>query len=353
MRINLDRVDPKKVDPADMSGFLSRFSEYSLEALEDSESFALPSYLIKCKKVLILGTGESGIVAQFIKDLCHDSSVFIDCSSNSDLPGWVDKDTLVIALSHSGNTDEVLQPFVLAFQKNAKLLAITSGGKLQSLCSKFRSPVITFHQLPESKLAFPYLFIIPVIVLRKLGIVELSKEEFSQAIDLVDAQINKISLNIHTAVNPAKDLAIKIVDTEVIAVGSANLESAANRFASSASKNGKNISFSCSFQELGNSLISGLNFPRELLKKVSIVALESKYNRGEIKILQNITSQILLEKRLNYFRLDFPQSSSRFSEILLSVNFVDFVGLYLGILNQANPMVSAEIDFIKTQISKQ
>lgn len=353
MNINLDKIDFSRADPGKMREYLSNFAHYCKDAWEIANSFAIPSYFIKCKKVVFLGMGASGIVAEFLKDLLRSSTLVVECVHDYDLPNWVDKETLVIAVSHSGDTEEDLYAFVSAYQKNAKLLAITTGGKLENLCSKYRSPIIKYSFDSEPKLAFPYLFIIPSVVLKKLGYLELSKDDFDKAYGQVLAQTTKITPENHSAVNPAKDLATKIQNTLVFVISSGNLRSSGMRFAHAINEDGKNFATFNFLPEIDHNLIAGLEFPKELLEDLTIVFVESKFSRPEIKKRENLTAHILSSKKISYLRINFPQAANRFSEILLSVNFIEHVGMYLGLLNQVDPVSAKIVDQFKIQLGQE
>lgn len=353
MNINLDKLDYSKADPGKMRELVGNFPEFCKDAWEIAEKFALPSYFIKCKKVVFLGMGASGIAGEFLKDLFGSSSLLVECVHNYDLPNWVDKETLVIAISHSGDTEEDLYAFVSAFQKNAKLLAITTGGRLESLCSKYRSPIIKYHLDCEPKLAFPYLFVIPFIILKKLGHIELPREDFTKAIDQVSAQIFKIAPENHSAVNPAKDLAAKIKESMIYIISSGNLRSAGIRFTHAVNENGKSFAAYGFLPEIDHNFVAGLEFPKEALKNLIVVFVESKFSRPEIKKRQNITASVLASRKISYLRINFPQAVNCLGEILLCVNFVEYVGMYLGFLNQVDPTSAKVVDQIKTQLRQE
>jgi glucose/mannose-6-phosphate isomerase len=50
-----------------------------------------------------------------------------------DIPGFVDQDTLFLAVSYSGNTEETLSAYIQARNRNASIICITTGGKLRDL----------------------------------------------------------------------------------------------------------------------------------------------------------------------------------------------------------------------------
>ncbi|PIP50875.1 hypothetical protein COX11_01710, partial [Candidatus Berkelbacteria bacterium CG23_combo_of_CG06-09_8_20_14_all_41_73] len=64
-------------------------------------------------------------------------------------------------------------------------------------------------------------------------------------------------------------------------------------------------------------------------------------------------AHILSSKKISYLRINFPQAANRFSEILLSVNFIEHVGMYLGLLNQVDPVSAKIVDQFKIQLGQE
>ena len=352
MNINLDKIDIAKADPRNMRDFLGSFADLCREAWATGESFALPAYFIKCRKIVILGMGASGIAGEFLADLLYDSKMVVTAIHDYNLPGWVDKDTMVISLCHSGNTEEVLYAFVSAYEKNAKLLAITTGGRLESLCGKYRAPIIKYRADCEPKLALPYLLLIPFVLLTKLGVLEFNHKDFDKSLLSVSAQIGKITNNIGLATNPAKDLAMKIFNQNIQIISAANLRAAAIRFSNSINENGKNLSAYHFLPEADHNLVAGLQNPKKLIAETTFIFFESKFARPEIKKRFNVTAKILNGNNVSYIRVDFPQAGNKLSEILLSTIFGDFVGMYLGFLNQVDPSSARVVEQIKGELAK-
>lgn len=350
MVVNLDKIDYDRADPGKMQDHLANFVDYLKDAWDIANEFALPSYFIKCRKILIVGMGASGIAGEFIKDLATGASVLVEVSHDYILPTWASSDTLVIAISHSGDTEEVLYSFVSAYQQGAKLLAISTGGKLAGLCRKFKSPIIKYNFDSEPKLAFPYLLLILFVVLKKLGCFSFGSDDFKIILDSLSTQIDKISPEIHTAVNPAKDLAKKLYNYFVYIISSGNLRSAGIRFSNAINENSKALAAYSFLPEVNHNFVAGLEQPKEIIRKILIVILESKFTHGEIKKQENIIAKFLQDKRVNYFRLNFPQAKNQLMEILLAVSFIEYTTMYLAFLNDVDPVSAKAVNQIKLKL---
>src|SRR3989344_5840205 len=109
----------------EMRELVENFPEMCKQALR----LTVPKKNLKgVKSILVIGMGGSGITGDIIRDCCE---LRVDVCRDYKLPKC-DPETLVIAISYSGNTEETLSSFTQALGlKNT--LAITSGGKLLEL----------------------------------------------------------------------------------------------------------------------------------------------------------------------------------------------------------------------------
>ena len=88
--------------------------------------------------VLILGMGGSGIGGAFISSILRKtSSIPIQTNPDYCIPGWVSENTLVVACSNSGNTEETIEAAFEAQKRNATITCVTSGGKLEEYAIRY------------------------------------------------------------------------------------------------------------------------------------------------------------------------------------------------------------------------
>ncbi|MEM3676085.1 MAG: bifunctional phosphoglucose/phosphomannose isomerase [Thermoplasmataceae archaeon] len=80
------------------------------------------------KNIVIAGMGGSGIVGKIFAEIYN--KVPVTVVSGYEIPSFVDSQTLFIAISYSGNTEETLSAFEKAEKNKAQMVAITSGGSL-------------------------------------------------------------------------------------------------------------------------------------------------------------------------------------------------------------------------------
>ena len=89
----------------------------------------------KFAHVVVAGMGGSGLAAGMAKDWLN-LPIPLDTVKSYNLPAYVGKETLVIASSYSGNTEETLSATREALERGATVAAIANGGELIELAKK-------------------------------------------------------------------------------------------------------------------------------------------------------------------------------------------------------------------------
>lgn len=101
------------------------------EQISFDESFNLPASF---SNIALCGMGGSAIAGMFLSDIY--SRVPVSVINDYRIPDWVGPETLFIAMSHSGNTEETISATEKARDRKASILIITSGGSLSSFEGK-------------------------------------------------------------------------------------------------------------------------------------------------------------------------------------------------------------------------
>ena len=97
-------------------------------------------------RLCFCGIGGSAMGADVLTDYVNkNTDVMSSVIRGTELPRWVDDDTLIVVISYSGNTRETLRMFELARSTGGEIVAISSGGQLLNLC---RDSGISFIKVP-------------------------------------------------------------------------------------------------------------------------------------------------------------------------------------------------------------
>lgn len=349
MSINLDNINYKKQDQEGMIDFIENFPQMCIDARNIAKNFALPSYFVKAKKFLMIGMGGSGVAGDVICDLLFSKGIVAESVHDYVIPGWVDSNTVVIASSFSGDTEETLSAFYEAKEKGAKIVCITTGGKLKTLADKYGIPNITFFAKMQPRAAFPYHFVFIHSIFEKLGYLSLSDADFVSVIDFLEKNILKFKSSTRTAANTAKTLALQVQNFVPVIYSSGILSNVGQRMKTQINENSKQFSFHEHLPELDHNSILGHFNPKT---NIFIISLESAFDHSRVTKRQNITCDILRRDKIKFERIKFVPNQGEVAEILTMVLFGDFVSYYLAILNGEDPTEIKNINFLKNELDK-
>jgi len=106
-----------KFDPSNMIGRIGELPQQCRKAWQSALDIPLPSDYCNVDKVIILGMGGSAIGGDLVQTMTSEKgNISVQVNRDYNLPQSVDENTLVIASSYSGNTEETLSAFSQALQ---------------------------------------------------------------------------------------------------------------------------------------------------------------------------------------------------------------------------------------------
>lgn len=263
------------------------------------KSLDLVNFKIKKSKidnVLFCGMGASGIVGDIIKEYLYDEiKIPIIVNKNDNIPNFVDKNTLVFIITHSGKTKETLKCYNKAKLKKAQIIGITANKNLE-----FKNKIL----IPDSEYGRVVLYysLFPIlIILNKFGLIKNKDNEIKKALNSVKNFKDK---------NKAKVIAKKLYKKTPV------------------------IYSYFSYRAVGYYWKTQLN---ELSKVYALQNFFPEVNHNEIEVnnLNNFEVVNLKEKKVNL------------ASIVYYIYSADWVAYYLSQIRRVNPLKTPVIDKIK------
>ncbi|MEX0594566.1 MAG: SIS domain-containing protein, partial [Patescibacteria group bacterium] len=230
----------------------------------------IPELQQPAKRVLICGMGGSGIAGKLAAELFFEQPISIDIWADYGLPAWVDQNTVVIAISYSGDTEETIDAVKTAVEKKIPVYAITTGGKLKEQADIHGFPLITFTYDSPPRAAIGWLYGSLITLLAKLKLVNFTEQQYFQAL----AEIKSATVK-NTFAEKAEELAITLNNKVPVIVASRPLTAVANRWVTQLNENSKTFAVSATVPELCHNTLVGVDF--SIPEKLSVLVLESKY----------------------------------------------------------------------------
>lgn len=296
------------------------------------------------EEVIICGMGGSGIAGQLAVELLQDSPIPVTVWADYGLPNWVNEKTLVIGISFSGNTEETVDAVKAAVAKKAKLLVITTGGKLEELSQIHGFPAIEFADgaLPRAAIGWLYGFLITALT--KLKLTTLTEDKYFQAVTELKHVVDQKAF-----LAKAEDLAISLNNKVPVVMTHAPLTSVATRWVNQFNENSKTFAVAAVVPELCHNFLVGLDF--SVTEKLAVFFIESKYGFSRNVVRKKIIQKVLTQKGVTFTPVAL-ECGSLLAEQLLFIYFGDLISYYLAGVNGVDPSPIEAIDFLKTELAK-
>ena len=208
-----------------MRNLINKLPEQIKHAVEIAESANLKESTQKILNVCVSGLGGSGIGGTIVSQLTGGhATVPVFVNKDYSLPAFVNEQTLFIASSYSGNTEETLYAVKKAEKSGAQIACITSGGKLKEIANEngYNCIVIPGGYPPRS--AFGYS---SVQLFRLFAYYNLIPENYLEDLKKV---YNHLITNKESIISEASSIADKLFEKIPIIYSDASFEGIGVRF---------------------------------------------------------------------------------------------------------------------------
>lgn len=140
-----------------MRSLISQFPQNISDAFQIASEVKYQKPVNEIRNIVVCGMGGSGIGAKLAVQWTQDElKIPVTFLQDYYLPNFVDKHSLVIGSSYSGNTEESMETIQHAFTKGAHIVGICSGGKLAAFCKEkgFDCAIVPSGNQPRAAVAF-------------------------------------------------------------------------------------------------------------------------------------------------------------------------------------------------------
>jgi len=342
----------QKTDPADMLGRIAELPQQCRRAWANVQSFELPPEYRQVNEIVVLGMGGSAIGGDLLRSLAGpECALPIVTNRDYTVPAFVSAETLVIACSYSGNTEETLAAFEEARQRGAALLAVTTDGKLAQRARELRVPLLTFCYQSQPRAALGYSIVSLIGVVQKLGFIGDKSDDLEEAIAVMEALQKEIGETVPVTANPAKQLAKRLYGRLPVIYGAGYLAEVAHRWKTQFNENSKAWSFFEQLPELNHNAVLGYQFPQELAERILVVMLISSLDHPRHKVRFQVTQEILTRQGGACETIE-ARGESPLAQMLSAIHFGDYVSFYLALLYEIDPTPVKAIDYLKERLAQ-
>jgi len=303
------------------------------------------------RQVLIAGMGGSAIGADLlIAYITPHCSVPVFIHRDYSLPAWANgPETLVIASSHSGNTEETLSSLEMAFARGCRCLAITTGGKLAQLASEAKIPVWRFEHRGQPRAAVGYSFGLLMAAMLRINLIPDPKNEINETIRAMQEQQEYIKADIPVSGNPAKRLAGQLAGRWVSVFGAGILAPVARRWKCQLNEIAKTWAQFEFLPEADHNTLAGILNPETQLSNLNVLFLGSPSDHPRHRLRSNLTSKVLLIEGISTHSID-ARGETPLAHLWTCLHLGDYVSYYLAMAYGVDPTPVAAIENFKREM---
>jgi glucose/mannose-6-phosphate isomerase len=294
------------------------------------------------KHIVFVGMGGSGVVGDIFQSILSKTKIHVNVVRGYNLPTTVDENTLLIAASISGNTQETLFVIDSAKKSGCKIIACSSGGRLQDYCLKnnleFRK-IKEYHSPRASLPAFVY-------SLSKIlkNTLQLKEDDIVDSINQLELLSKKISSTNLVDENPSLELAKWISGIPLIYYPS-GLRASALRFKNCLHENAKIHAIAEEVLEATHNNIVAW----EKTSEVKPILLQGADDHPKTKERWKILKEYFESNKINYKEI-YSIQGSILSKIMHLIYLFDYTTIYYAALSKIDPSPISSLDFVKKRL---
>jgi glucose/mannose-6-phosphate isomerase len=340
--------DQNVISQRDPQGFLG-FAAEQPGQLRHNFGIAAEHFARPIKNVVFAGMGGSVLVAEFARTWPQLNVPFV-ISKEYTLPTFVNEDTLVIAASYSGNTEETLEALEHARAAGAQIAVITHGGKLLENAEKHGDILAKLADAPQPRAGVFSAYRALVEILEAAGLVEMSATaELERIIAPLEAAAKEWAPEVPEADNYAKQLAQKMAGKTPIIYAGPLMAPAAWKWKIDVNENAKNTAWHGVIPEFNhNEFIGWSSHPIE--KPFAVIDLLSSFEHERVQKRFAVSDRLLSGMRPASINIE-AKGSTVVEQLLYLVLLGDHATTYLAVLNGVNPTPVELVEKFKKELA--
>lgn len=346
----------KQLDKKSVYKSIETLADQVRQVLEEAHLIRVPREYSKINQVVVNGMGASNVGAGIIKSVFSgELKVPISITPGYSVPAKVDKNTLYVLSSYSGNTEEPLSVYDEAKKRGAKIMGITSKGKgkLEKLMLKENIPgyiyKAEFNPSGVPRIGSGYNIFGLAVLLAKAGLFKIKVKEIKDIVASLEIWDREYRIEVRAKNNKAKKMAVELYNKTPVAVGAefliGNLRILRNQFCES----GKNFASYLTMPELNHYAMEGLANPLINRKNLIFLFIDSQFYHPRVKRRIQLTKAVVRKNRIKYIEHKLI-GKTKFTQSFELLQLGSWVSYYLGILNKADPATNPWVDWFKDKL---
>jgi glucose/mannose-6-phosphate isomerase len=345
-----------RIDAGNVRASIEALPDQIEVAWRDARKVVVPASYRKADQIVVVGMGGSSLPAHILNSI-YGSALRVPFVffNGYHLPGSVGKNSVVVASSYSGTTEETISCFKEAKKRGAKILGITSGGTLAKTLKAAKAPSYVFDPVynfcRQPRLGLGYM------TAGLLGLLSLFQDF---GLDTDDVARLPDSLRRHSSAwgtaappreNSAKLIAHALAGTVPVIVSAEHLSGNGHVLQNQIHESAKQFCAFFPLPELNHHLMEGLKNPDSLRATLGFLFLDSDLYAERIGHRVRATQKVLAKQGYGYNSWEATEST-RLGQAFEALQFGSWLSFYMAIQNRANPSDIPWVNFFKKELAR-
>jgi glucose/mannose-6-phosphate isomerase len=335
--LNIETLE--RIDKQEMYKVYEKWPEIARNSFEsqiEAEDFE------GIEHIVFGGMGGSGAIGDMFASILSKIKIHVNVVKGYALPETVNSNTLIVILSVSGNTSETLSLLKSAKKMNAKIIAFSSGGKIQEYCIKNNIKHTWVSKFHSPRATFPSFLYTMLKVLHQT--LKIKEEDIIDSIEKLEILQKKINSSNLTESNVSLNLAKSIKSIPIIYYPF-GLRSAAIRFKNSLQENTKIHAATEDIIEASHNGIVSWESESEVMP----ILIRGSEDHTKTKERYDIFKEYFLENNIKYEEVVSIEGNI-LSKLISLIYLLDYATIYKAVIDHTDPSPVNPIDFIKKKI---
>jgi glucose/mannose-6-phosphate isomerase len=299
------------------------------------------------QNIVVAGLGGSGIGANIVENWLYDYlNVPYTITKSYDIPNFVNENTLFVACSFSGGTEETLSAVEKAIAKKAKIFAITSGGKLLEIAKENNFDYVQIpNEAPCPRAFLGYSLTQLLFTFYKYNLIaNFFEQDLQRSILLLENQTIQIQ-------SWAKDFADKIFGKNLYIYGEQKTGALLTRFQQQINENSKQLCHINLMPEMNHNELVGWGLDKKVYENILVIILKTSFDHPRTQKRMELCKPIFAQKASNVIDMMALGDTPVVQGIYLLWLF-DWISWYLSELNQVDAFEINVINHLKNELAK-
>jgi glucose/mannose-6-phosphate isomerase len=354
---NLDNLqEVAKIDKSNLLSSIEALPDQFNQAWDEVFQTSMAEDLLSVKNIVVSGMGGSALGGRIVDSLILERALSpIEVSTEFKLPNYVGPETLVVASSYSGNTQETISSAEEALAKKAKVFVISTGGKLAEVAKEQGLPSYIFkpthNPSNQPRMGLGYGIGAVLALLAKGKYIQISEEEKNGVVETCRKFVSENSIRIPSSNNLAKRIAQNFFNKAVVLVASEHLLGVAHAFKNQLNENSKTFSVLFDLPELNHHLMEGLANPKSVKPILLFFFIASGLYSPEVRKRYPLTLEVVEKNNVATGTFECL-SSTKLDQIFEVLTIGEYVSFYLSLLYDTDPTPIVWVDYFKQKLDK-